>query len=56
MHDREGRPETGIAACLLADERRAWGMTSDADAAAALCEGEWVGRSVTLDADGALHV
>jgi acetyl-CoA C-acetyltransferase len=56
MHDREGRPETGIAACLLADERRAWGTTSDADAAATLCEGEWVGRSVTLGADGALHV
>ena len=56
MHDRDGRPETGIAACLLADGRRAWGTTSAADAAAALCEGEWVGRSVTLDADGTLHV
>ncbi len=56
MHDREGRPETGIAACLLADGRRAWGTTSAPDAAAALCEGEWVGRSVALDADGTLHV
>ena len=32
------------------------GRRATADAAAALCEGEWVGRSVTLDADGALHV
>ena len=25
MHDRDGAPETAIAACLLADGRRAWG-------------------------------
>src|SRR5262245_52227944 len=55
MHDRPGRPETGIAACLLADGRRAWGTTGDVDAAA-LCDGEWVGRRITLDAAGALHL
>jgi hypothetical protein len=40
---------------LLADGRRAWGTNDDADIAAALCEGEWVGRSVTLDAAGTLQ-
>ena len=56
MHDREGRPETGIAACLLDDGRRAWGMTRAADATVALCEGEWVGRPVALGPDGTLLV
>jgi acetyl-CoA C-acetyltransferase len=55
MHGREGEPEMGIAACLLADGRRAWGTSSDAGLAAAMCEGEWVGRAVSLDADGTLH-
>jgi acetyl-CoA C-acetyltransferase len=55
MHDRDGLPETVMAACLLADGRRAWGTSTDRELAAALCKGEWVGRAVTLDADGALH-
>lgn len=53
MHDREGRPENALAACLLPDGRRSFGRS--ADLAAAMCEGEWVGRSATLDADGVLH-
>jgi acetyl-CoA C-acetyltransferase len=55
MHGREGQPETGLAACLLADGRRAWGTSSDEGLAAAMCEGEWVGRSITLDAEGTIH-
>ncbi len=55
MHDRDGDPETGFAACLLADGRRAWGTTTDAGLVAALCDGEWVGRSVELGAAGDLH-
>ena len=55
MHDRDGLPETALAACLLADGRRAWGTSTDRDLAAAMCEGEWVGRAVTLDADGILQ-
>ena len=55
MHSRDGAPETAIAACLLADGRRAWGMSSDADLAAAMCEGEWVGRRASRStADGTL--
>jgi acetyl-CoA C-acetyltransferase len=56
MHSRDGDPETAIAACLLADGRRAWGTSSDVGLAAAMCTGEWVGRAVTLDGEGALHV
>ncbi len=55
MHSRDGDPERALAACLLADGRRAWGTNDDAGIAAALCEGEWVGRSVTLDAAGTLQ-
>jgi acetyl-CoA C-acetyltransferase len=56
MHDRDGGPETAIAACQLGDGRRAWGLSRDPDTARALCEGEWVGRSVRLDAEGTLLV
>jgi acetyl-CoA C-acetyltransferase len=55
LHDREGRPETGQAACLLDDGRRAWGTTTDADLVTAMCSGEWVGRRGVLDAAGALR-
>jgi acetyl-CoA C-acetyltransferase len=52
MHSREGDPETAIAACLLADGRRAWGMSTEHGLAAAMCHGEWVGTRVTLTDDG----
>jgi acetyl-CoA C-acetyltransferase len=54
MHSREGDPETAIAACLLADGRRAWGMSTEPDLAAAMCNGEWVGTRVTLTGSGIL--
>jgi len=55
MFDRDGAPETALAACLLADGRRAWGTSGDRGLAAAMCEGEWVGRTATLDAEGTLQ-
>ena len=55
MHSREGEPETAIAACLLADGRRAWGMSADGGLAAAMCSDEWVGRAVDL-ADGGVLI
>lgn len=55
MHDRDGAPERAIAACLLADGRRAWGTSDDSTIAAAMCDGEWVGRSVGLDTAGNLQ-
>ena len=56
MHSRDGEPETAIAACLLADGRRAWGMSTDAGLAAAMCDGEWVGTPVTLTGSGTLTI
>ena len=55
MHDRDGTPEQVLAACLLPDGRRAWGTSTDRDLAGSFCEGEWVGRPVTLSPDGTLH-
>lgn len=54
MFSRDGVPETALAACLLADGRRAWGTSADAGLAAAMCEGEWVGRAAALTDDGTL--
>ncbi|MEQ1872871.1 MAG: acetyl-CoA acetyltransferase [Ilumatobacteraceae bacterium] len=56
MHSREGEPETAFAACLLADGRRAWGTSTDAAQVAAMCDGEWVGRSTHLTDDGSLKL
>jgi acetyl-CoA C-acetyltransferase len=54
MHGRDGAPEQAIATCLLDDDRRAWGLSNDADVMIAMTEGEWVGRRVTLSATGDL--
>ena len=56
MFSRDGEPEQPLASCLLADGRRAWGSSTDAATAAAMCDGEWVGTTVTLTADGTLHL
>ncbi len=56
MHARDGNPEQAIATCLLDDGRRAWGLSSDADVLAALGDGEWVGRRVTLSPTGDLRL
>ncbi len=55
MFSRDGEPETALAACLLADGRRAWGTSTDPQLAAAMCEGEWVGRRAELDGEGHLR-
>ncbi|MEX2627033.1 MAG: acetyl-CoA acetyltransferase [Ilumatobacteraceae bacterium] len=55
MHGRDGEPERAIAACLLADGRRAWGTSDDPDVRTALLTGEWVGTAVTLTPDGTLQ-
>jgi acetyl-CoA C-acetyltransferase len=55
MHHRDGHPEIAHVACLLPDGRRAWGETTDASVMTSMCEKEWVGTSVTLDAQGVLH-
>ena len=55
MHSREGVPDTCIAACLLADGRRAWATSTEPGLAEAMCDGEWVGTRVTLTEEGALR-
>jgi acetyl-CoA C-acetyltransferase len=55
MFDRAGAPERSIVSCLLDDGRRAWGTSDAPEVTAAMCEGEWVGRRVDLDAAGDLH-
>ncbi|MFM8854497.1 MAG: hypothetical protein ACKOGL_15135, partial [Acidimicrobiaceae bacterium] len=54
MHDRDGQPETAIAATLLKDSRRAWATSTDPQVAKAFCADEWVGQQVTLDSTGTL--
>jgi acetyl-CoA C-acetyltransferase len=54
MHDREGRPENGLAAVLIPDGRRAWATTQDPDALKVLLTDEMIGRTVHISADGAL--
>ncbi|MGA9277343.1 acetyl-CoA acetyltransferase [Ilumatobacter sp.] len=56
MFSRDGAAETAFVACLLTDGRRAWGTSTDPAVAAAMCDGEWVGAEVTLDADGSVHI
>lgn len=56
MHDRDGRPEQTIAACLLADGRRAWGTSGDRELGTAMTDGEWVGSTVELEASGTLRL
>jgi acetyl-CoA C-acetyltransferase len=53
MHDRAGQPETGYAAVLLPDGRRAWGVTTDADLMATMTTEEVIGRAATIAPDGA---
>jgi acetyl-CoA C-acetyltransferase len=54
MHDRDGNPERSIASCLLDDGRRAWADTTDMGVGRDMCENEWVGRRVSVDASGTL--
>jgi acetyl-CoA C-acetyltransferase len=54
-HGRDGAPERAVASCLLADGRRAWGVSEHADTVAELRDGaEHIGRTVTLTPEGAL--
>ena len=55
MFSRDSAPEQAIASCLLADGRRAWGTSNDPGLTTAMCDGEWVGTAVTLDAEGTLR-
>jgi acetyl-CoA C-acetyltransferase len=55
MYSRGGEPETGLLAVLLADGRRAWGTTTDADALKRMVTEECIGQSAHLAADGTIE-
>jgi acetyl-CoA C-acetyltransferase len=52
MHDRQSAPEKAIVSCLLADGRRAWGTSTNADVMAAVVTAETSGRAGHVDPDG----
>jgi acetyl-CoA C-acetyltransferase len=54
MHDRDGNPERSIASCLLDDGRRAWADSTDVGLGRDMCENEWVGKRIRMDATGTL--
>jgi acetyl-CoA C-acetyltransferase len=54
MHDREGRPDNAIAACLTPDGGRVWGLSRDGDLLAAMRTDELVGAPGTLRGEGQL--
>ena len=56
MHDRTGAPERAIVSCLLADGRRAWGVSDEAEVTGPLLIGEWVGTEVTLTPSGGIDL
>ena len=56
MHDRDGTAEKVRAAVLLADGRRAWATSDNTQLGQEMCENEWVGKTVTLDATGDIRV
>jgi acetyl-CoA C-acetyltransferase len=53
MHGRDGAPENGVVACLLADGRRTWGTTTDLDVMTSLIASEAAAsRAGHVTADG----
>src|SRR3954468_7172882 len=56
MHDREGRPENGLAAVLIPDGRRTWVTTQDADALKVLLTDDMIGHKVQVSADGTMRL
>jgi acetyl-CoA C-acetyltransferase len=56
MHDRDGTPEKVRAAVLLADGRRAWATSDNTQLGQEMCENEWVGKTISLDATGDIKI
>lgn len=56
MHDRDGKPETGIIVGLLADGQRALGTTTDADALTALVTEDLAGRTARITPAGLVEL
>ncbi len=55
-YERDGSPSLGLASCLLADGRRAWGQVRDEGALAAMVQQEQCGRPARLSSGGSLEL
>ena len=55
MHDRDGLPSRGHAACLTAEGHRAWAVTSQPDHMHRMTSEALLGQKVVIDADGELQ-
>jgi acetyl-CoA C-acetyltransferase len=49
VHDRAGAPERAVAACLLPDGRRTWGVSTDPDVLGAMLSEELCGRAAKVE-------
>jgi acetyl-CoA C-acetyltransferase len=56
MHNRNGNVEKVRAAVILNDGRRAWATSDNTQLGTDMCENEWVGKTITLDATGDISV
>lgn len=56
MHDRDGNPETFIAACRTPGEARAWGISRDSDLAQHAVNTDLMGDACRLESDGTITV
>ncbi len=56
VHDRDGHPVRAVVPVATIDGARTWCRTADADLLATLVDHECVGRAVTRDSDGVVHL
>jgi hypothetical protein len=56
MHERDNTPSLGIVACLLPDDRRAWGNVREPAVLKSLMTDDPIGASAQLLADGTLEL
>ena len=54
MYGPDG-PSSGLAACLLDDDRRAWGNTDDPETMQAMVTEEFCGRAARLGEPGTIE-
>jgi len=54
MHARNGEPENGLVALLLADGRRTWGSTRDPDALKLMMTDDLIDHPADVSADGSV--
>jgi acetyl-CoA C-acetyltransferase len=56
VHERDGRPGTGFAACRTPEGARTWATSTEPDLLRAMTEDDLVGRPGGIDPDGVLDL